>query len=250
MFEAIIILIFALIGVITQRIVGFGIAPFLAPVLLIFYEPAVAVVTTILVGTLSCLIILFRSRHNFMVIPKIVLNIVLGAIPGLVIGAYIVTRVDKAPLQIVTGMVVISAVLIQEYVMPKPTRTLHDTKWSGVSGFTSGLLNATAANGAPPMALWMRTHIVTPEQIRQNLAAMFIFVNTCSLTTIYLMDSASFNTQVFNTFALIVPSVIAGNYIGSYLNTRINIKLYEKLITATIMLTGAVSIALGLEKLL
>ncbi len=246
MFEPIIIASFALLGVITMRVVGFGIAPFLSPVALIFFIPPVAVVTTIFVGTLSCAIILFQARHHSVVIPKVVARILLAAIPGLLIGSYIVTRIDKALLQIIVGILVIVAVLIQEYALPRPTRPLGVTRGITISGFFSGLLNATAANGAPPMAMWLRTHTSTPNQIRQNIAAMFVVVNLCSLTAIHYMRPQTFNHQVAATFALLVPVVIIGNVIGTIIMKKVNVKLYEKLVVIAIILTGLVSICLGI----
>lgn len=245
MLEAAAIITFAMLGVITQRVVGFGIAPFLSPVALIFFIPPVAVVTTIFVGSLSCFIILFQTRRHSVVIPKVVGRILLAAIPGLLLGAYIVTHIDKALLQIILGVIVIMAILVQEYAMPKATRPLSVTKGISVAGFLSGLFNATAANGAPPMAMWLRTHAVTPNQIRQNIAAMFIVVNICSLTAIHYLRPETFNHQVVKTFALLVPVVLIGNIIGTLLMKKVNIKLYERLVVAAIILTGIVSISLG-----
>lgn len=249
MTEILIIMLFTLLGVITQRIVGFGIAPFLSPVALIFFSPPAAIVTTILVGTLSCIIILFQARKNSLVKPRVVGRILLGAIPGLLIGAYIVTRIDKAPLQVIIGVVVIIGVLIQEFALPKPTRTFGVTKGITASGFLSGILNATAANGAPPMAMWLRTHKITPDQIRQNIAAMFICVNLCSLTAIHYLKPATYNYDVALTFGLLVPVVFLGNYIGNRLIKRVKIKLYEQLIVGVIIMTGLVSIIIGLINL-
>jgi uncharacterized membrane protein YfcA len=245
MLEISIIALFTLLGVITQRVVGFGIAPFLSPVALIFFIPPVAVVTTIFVGTLSCLIILFQTRHHSVVIPKVIARVLLAAIPGLLLGSYIVTRIDKALLQIILGVLVITAILVQEYALPKPTRPLSVTKGISLSGFLTGLLNATAANGAPPMAMWLRTHTSTPDQIRQNLAAMFVVVNLCSLTAIHYMRPQTFSHQIVGRFAVLVPVVIIGNLIGVELMKKINIKIYEKLVVVAIIVTGLVSISIG-----
>lgn len=243
--EAVIIAVFAMLGVITQRVVGFGIAPFLAPVALIFFTPPVAVVTTIFVGTLSCVIILFQTRHHSVVIPKVVARILVGAIPGLLLGSYIVTRIDKGLLQIILGSLVIVAISVQEYALPKPTRPLGATRGISLSGFLTGLLNATAANGAPPMAMWLRTHKSTPDQIRQNLAAMFVVVNLCSLTAIHYMRPQTFNHQVALTFVMLIPVLIIGNLIGVRVMKVVDVKLYEKLVVVAIISTGLVSICLG-----
>ncbi len=245
--EAIIIAVFALIGVLTQRVVGFGIAPFLSPVALIFFSPPVAVVTTIFVGTLSCIIIVSQAqvRRRSVIMPMVIARIFLAAIPGLLLGAYIVTRIDKSLLQIILGAIVIVAILVQQYALPKPTRQLGVTRGINVAGFLAGLFNATAANGAPPMVMWLRTHTVTAEQIRQNMAAMFIVVNLSSLTAIHYLRPQTFNSQVAGTFALLVPVVIVGNIFGTRLIGHVNVKLYEKLVVGAIILTGCVSIGLG-----
>lgn len=250
MAELIIITVFTLIGVITMRVVGFGIAPFLAPVALIFFDPPVAIVSTIFVGTLSCVITLYQTRKKRVIIPGVVFRIVIAAIPGLLIGSYIVTRIDKAYLQIITGVVVISAAMIQELALSKPTRPLSVTRGISVSGFFAGLLNSTAANGAPPMAMWLRTHTSTPDQIRQNLAAMFIFVNSCSLVAIYHLKPETYGAQVGKNFLILIPAVLLGNFIGARLIKHVDVKLYEKLVVAAIILTGSVSITLGIVNLL
>lgn len=236
-------------GVITQRIVGFGIAAFLAPVALIFFSPPVAIVTTIMVGTLSCALILFQTRKHSLVNIKVVTRILLGAIPGLLIGSYIVTRIDKAPLQIIVGVLVILGVLIQEFLLPKPKRTFGVTKGITISGFLSGLLNATAANGAPPMAMWLRTHKISPEQLIQNIAAMFLCVNLCSLTAIHFQKPETYSSDVFINIAFLVPVVFLGNSIGNRLRKRVKVKLYEILIVSIIILTGSVSVVLGVINL-
>ncbi len=245
MTEILIIMFFTLLGVITQRIVGFGIAAFLAPVALIFFAPPVAIVTTILVGTLSCGLILFQTRKNSLVNIKVVTRILLGAIPGLLIGAYIVTRIDKAPLQIIVGALVIIGALIQEFLLPKPRRAFGVTRGITVSGFFSGLLNATAANGAPPMAMWLRTHKITPEQLIQNIAAMFLCVNLCSLTAIHFQKPETYSSDVFINIIFLIPVVFLGNSIGNRLRKRVKVKLYEALVVSVIILTGLISITIG-----
>lgn len=249
MLETLIIMLFTLIGVITQRIVGFGIAPFVAPVILIFFSPPIAVVSTIMIGTISSVIILIQKRKNSSLMPKLVLRILLAAIPGLIIGAYIVTRIEKAYLQILVGTVVIVGILVQEFFLPKPTRKLGITNGITASGFFTGLLNATAANGAPPMAIWLRSHIATPDQIRENLAGMFICVNICSMFMIYLLKPATYSSELLWNVALLTPMIIIGNIIGLKLMRQVDKKVYEKLVVFTIILTGLVSISLGIIKL-
>lgn len=245
MTELFIIATFTLLGTAANRLIGFGMAAFLMPVALIFLAPPVAVVTTILVGTLICAIVLFQTRRRSVVMPKMILRILLGALPGLLLGSYIVTRIDKSVLQMILGTFVIVAVLVQEYALPKPTHSLGVAKGISAAGFFSGLFNATAANGAPPLVMWFRTHKSTPEQIRQNIAATFMVVNLCSLTAIHYMHPQTFDRQVIGTFALLVPIIFIGNAAGTRMIERVDVKLYEKLVVIAVILTGLASIGLG-----
>lgn len=246
MFELFIIAACMFLGTMVNRLIGFGMASFFAPIALIFFSPSATVVTTIFAGTLICAITLFQTRRHNVVMPKMVARILLGAVPGLLLGAYIVTRIDKAILQILLGSFVIVAILIQEYALAKPERRLGVTKGISMAGFLSGLFNAMAANGATAIVMWFRTHKISPEQIRQNVAAIFIAVNLCSLTTIHYMRPQTFNRQLAGTCALLIPIIFAGTIIGANMIKRVDVKLYEKLVVIAVIMAGLVSVGLGL----
>jgi uncharacterized membrane protein YfcA len=249
MLELAVITLFCLLGVITQRIIGFGIAAFLAPVALIFFEPASAVVLTILVGTLSCLIIVYQTRNRSAVILPLALKMSVWAIPGLLLGSYVVTRIDKGMLQIIVGSVVIIGVLIQEYIFPKPTKSITNARGVSITGLFAGFFSATAANGAASMVMWIRRHIATPDQIRQNFAAIFILINMCSLSAIYIQKPEVYDSQVFGHLVVLIPVVLLANAVGGWFIKKVNTKLYEKLIVVCIILTGLVTIGLGFTNL-
>jgi len=164
----------------------------------------------------------------------------------LLLGAYIVTRIEKAWLQIFLGSLIIAAVLIQEYVLPEKKRPLAITWSVSAVGFLVGLLNATAANGIAPLIVWLRAHIVTPEQIRQNTAALFVFVNTFSLSSIYFLRRSTFSGKTPLLLASLIPVVMLGNYFGNRLIDKVSRKVYEKLVVRTVILIGLISISLGI----
>ncbi len=195
MLEVIIVGVFTLLGVITQRIIGFGLAAFLTPVALLFFNPAATVIIALLVGTLSCGVIAFGYRGQHSIVWPVVVRLLVCSIPGLLIGAYVVSRIDKSLLQIILGIVVIGSVLIQEYAFAKPTRVLAVSSGIALSGCLGGFLDACAGNAVPPIVLWMRHHTATPDQIRHNLAVLFIFMNSCSMAVIYRLSPDSFSSR-------------------------------------------------------
>ncbi len=250
MLEVLIVAIATLLGVITQRVVGFGIAAFLSTVALIFFEPSTAVIITLLAGTLSCALILFDTRHTSVVIRAVVVRLLITSIPGLLLGALIVTQINKALLQIVLGAVMIAGVLVQQYYFPKPIKALGVTRGISPSGFVIGLLNSVAANGAPAMILWMRSHVSSPDQIRQNFAALFVIMNLFSVATILIIKPSSFNGEISLTFAILAPVIVIASILGGQLAKRVNAKLFEKLVVIAIICTGLMTAALGIASYL
>jgi uncharacterized protein len=246
MLEVLIIAFVTLLGVVTQRIVGFGVAAFLTPVTLLFFDPSATVVIALLVGTLSCAIILLNHRHRSVIVWPVVVRLLLTSIPGLLLGAYIVTRINKGLLQIVLGIVVVGGVLIQEHVFPKPSKPLAVTRGINVSGFAAGILNATAGNSIPPLILWLRLHVVTADQMRQNLAALFVFMNVCSMVTIGVLQSRSFNGRAVTTFLFLIPVIVVANIWGADLAKKVNARQYEKLVVGMVIGTGLVTMCLGI----
>jgi uncharacterized protein len=249
MIEALVIAAFALIGVITQTVVGFGIAFFLPPVLLAYFSPPVTITIMLGVGTAASMLVLYRERRTNELVWPVILRLFAASVPGLLIGAYIITRIDKAWLQIIIGILIIIGVLIQEYAFPKPTKPLGVSRGMALSGFIGGVMNATAALAAPPLIVWMRTHVTTPNQIRHNLAALFILINGASIIAIHVIKPQSLDSKGLMIFALLLPVIVVGNQIGKVVASRVNLKYYHKIIFVAIVAAGIASIAFGISGL-
>lgn len=245
MFEISIIAIVAMIGMITQRILGFSLGMFLTPILLVFFNPPVSITVSLFAGTFACAILLYNSRHSFELAWGIIFRLFIVAIPGLLLGSYIVTRIDKAWLQIIIGVLIIVSIVIQEYFFPKPTRSLGISRGVSLTGFTAGFLNGTAAMAAPPLVMYMRSHVASPNQIRQNLAVAFILMNTVSMVAIHLFKPDSLTSSGITVFLLLVPIAIVGNVVGQLIATKINTKQYHKMVFVAVIAAGIASIVFG-----
>ncbi len=249
MLEIILIASFALLGIVVQRIVGFGLSSFLLPVLLAYLNSPVSVTVALFMGTSICVILLLTDRKSSALSWPIISRLFIASVPGLLLGSYIVTHIDKAVLEIIVGLLIIAGVLVQEFVFPKATAPLQVSRGIYVSGFLAGILNAAAAQAPPPLVLWMRTHKVTPNQIRHNLAAIFIIMNTCSITVIHFLKPASFDSKGLMIFVFLLPIVVLGNYLGKVATIKINTKQYERILFIAVIIAGVASIFLGLTTL-
>jgi hypothetical protein len=245
MLEIFVILLAALAGVISQTILGFGLSLFLIPALLVYLSPSVSVTITLLLGSVVCLMILYSERRTSEASRPIVLRLFLAAIPGLLLGSYIVTRIDKAWLQIIVGVLIIISIVVQEQVFPKPSKPLRISPVMSLSGFVAGVLNACAAQAPPPLLVWMRAHVTTPNQVRHNLAAVMVLMNIGSIITIHFLQPKSFSSAGVIVFAYLLPVSLVGNALGRMLTRRINTKQFHQLIFIAIVTAGIFSVILG-----
>jgi uncharacterized membrane protein YfcA len=247
--QIIVIGLLAFFGVIVQTVAGFGLAFFILPALLAYFSPPTAVTITLLVADVSCLLILFAEKRRRQFSWSIVLRLALFAVPGLILGAFIMTRMRKEILQIIIGVLIILAVLVQEYVFPKATKPLRFSKWGALSGFTAGALNAAASMAPPPLVLWLRSYKTSLNQIRDTLSVSFLIMNNASILVIYFFKPVSLTVKGLTVFAIITPLIILGNYVGRRLLPKINPKHHRKILFILVFLAGCSSIALGINKL-
>lgn len=238
-----------LLGVVTQRIVGFGIALFVAPILLIYFSGPVAVTVTIFVGTLALLALLYSSRNDLQIIWPLIIRLSLFAIPGLILGAYVVTRVDKAFIQIAVGLLIILSATIQQYFLPRPRRELGVSRGAGLTGLLSGFFNTAVAMGPLPLVIYLRFHKSTPEQVRQTIAMAFVFVNVVSVIAVHLFKPSSFTPQGVRVALFMVPIVILGSMLGKALIPKINPRQYQRILLYVVVASGLVSMVYGISDL-
>lgn len=249
MTEIIIIILAVLAGVTTQRILGFASAPIIVPVLLLYLSPPVSITAMLLIGGFAAIAYLIGSRKSLNINRMLLIRLLIPAVFGALLGAYVVSRIDKAPLQILIGLLIIVGAYIQEYRFPKPTRLLGVSKGVTISGFSSGFLNASAAMAFAPVILYLRTHVASPDQIRQNLSILFVLMNTVSIFSIEFFKPGTLTGNGVKIFLLLIPVILTGNYIGKYVSEKIDHKQYQKITFVGILLAGSLSVVAGLANL-
>lgn len=246
MLEAFFIGLAAFAGTLSQRAVGFGVPLFLVPVLLVYFSAPIALVSFLLIATTSNILVLYAHHDKREIIWPIVWRLFIAAVPGLIIGGYVATHADKTLLQIIVGLAVIVAITIQEFAFLKSTMPLRVSRGISLSGFIAGLLNSSVGVSAPALVLWLRTHRCTPNQIRHNLAVIFMLMNVVSFGAIYVSKPSSLSLKPLYIFGALLPVAVLGNFVGQFVARRISRQQFERIMLAVVIMTGAMSIVLGI----
>ncbi len=245
MIEILVVSLAALLAIIARAMTGFGLS-LLIPILLLHFSAPVSVITALIIGNILSLLTLFTEKRGRQISWPVVRRLLITAVPGTVVGAYIVAHTDKAILQIVVGVLVIASVLIQEYTFPKPTKPLGVSRGIDIVGFLNGALTVGVGT-AMTLILWIRSHKVSAHQMRDNLSVIFFFINSAGIAAILYTAPHDFEARDVQLFILLLPVTLIGYIIGKILVDRINPHRYHKLIFYIVILIGLGSILAGVR---
>ena len=243
--EISIIILVVFIGVVTQRVAGFGMPLFVIPTLLLFFSPAEAVTMTLLLGIVSSFFIFFELKEKTTNHWRIILSIFPALLLGIIVGSYTITIVEKSILQIVLGVLIVVTVNVQEHFSPKKLKKLEVNPQLHLVSLVAGFFNATVALAGAPFVIWLRMHVIKPDQIRIFLAVLFIITNIFSISAIALFDPEIFNHEYFSILLVVLPFIFFANFLGKNIANKINKEVYAKIVYMLLTVTGIICMYLG-----
>ena len=165
------------IGALAQGVVGFG-ANLLAVPVLAVVAPAALPGTMIMLPLPLQLSMIRHERRG--IDWRDVGWSTLGRLPGIVVGAWIVSAVALDQLSMLTGAVVLAGVTVSVVATSVPfTPTSKLT-----AGFASGVMGTATSIGGPPLALLYQHH--DGKVLRPTLAACFLIGTGLSLPALML----------------------------------------------------------------
>lgn len=218
---------------------GFGFALVSTPLLLAAGFPLPFVVpANLALALLTRLSIVYRLRAQ--ITPRRAGLLVVGSIPGLVMGTQVLAMVDPALLKRVAGLLAIVAAIWlilgkgRARLRPMPGATF-------VAGLAGGFFGATTSlNGVPP-ALLLVSERLAPLRFVADLATYAVFSNLLALGILQtrgLLDGQ----PLLPAMLLWLPGALLGNTLGIYLVRRLSPRLFRGLALGVIVISGLVSL--------
>ena len=228
-----------LVAAFVRGVSGFGLALILAPILLLLMNSKSTVVVNLLLAIVSNLVVLpLGFRHIYL---KGILPMIIFAIPGIAIGAWIITIIEPSTLKIVIGAVtVISAIPLAMGV----SKAFRKEKLAcGFSGFLGGLLGASTSLSGPPVVLFMHNQNWRKETIHSSLAAYFTFHGFCSFGALVIAGIVEVPTLV--TAGSLIPALLIGTVAGMVAFRRLSQRLFRIITLVIIICAGILGILSG-----
>jgi len=221
---------------------GYGFSSLTVPVALLFYtnrilNPALVMVEVVINGY-----VLLINRKSVPHIWKRVLPILLGVLPGVVIGSYVLFMVHPAWLKFFTYFVLLPFILLQAAGIRKPIRA---EKLVGVPfGMGIGTLYSVTTISGPPLALLFNNQGYAKQQFRAALSLIRVAESTLTAVAYYFLGLYSVDSAQLLPY--IVPSVLVGIPLGTYLISRMDPEVFRRLC----MSFDAVVVGFGMSRVL
>jgi uncharacterized membrane protein YfcA len=216
-----------------QSLTGFGFALVMVPLLSLFWDVKLAVVTTTLLGTAALMPLVVEAWEHVRIWK--VIPLVVGSMVGVPFGLLILDRIDPEALKIFVAAVVIGASLIL-YFAPRMRIGGSGPASPVAVGVLSGILRASTSMGGPPVVLYTLSREREADEFRGTLLAFF--VPSSLMTVLGLGIVGRLTPKVAGTAAAALPAMTLGLVAGIWLRTRVNEELFRTLVLVVLVLSS------------
>lgn len=213
-----------LIAATVNGALGYGFSSLTVPVALLFYANRVLNPALVLLEVILNSYVLLTNRDSVPRVWRRVFPLLVGLLPGVLIGSYILTAVHPGWVKFLTYSLILPLILIQAAGVRK---YIHAEKIVSLPfGIGVGILYSVTTISGPPLALLFNNQGYVKQDFRAGLA--LIRMAESSLTAIAYYFLGLYTVETPQLMALILPSVLIGIPLGGFLIRRIATETFRR----------------------
>ena len=203
---------------------GYGFSSITVPLALLFLTNRVLNPALVPIEVALNAYVLWVNRDALPKIWRRVLPIVIGLLPGVVIGTAVVTQVNPGWLKFWTFLALLPLILLQAAGYRRP---LKSERSIGLGfGVGVGVLYSVTTISGPPLAVMLSNQGLTKRDFRAALG--FIRLAESSLTAVAYGWVGLYSMESLGLIPYIVPSIVIGVPIGAALIQRIRPETFRR----------------------
>jgi uncharacterized protein len=169
--------------------------------------------------------VLWVNRDALPRVWRRVLPIVIGLLPGVILGTTIVSQVNPGWLRFATFIVLLPLILFQAAGFRRPIQSERSVGF--VFGGGVGVLYSVTTISGPPLAVMLSNQGLTQKDFRAALG--FIRLAESSFTAVAYGYAGLYSVQSLTLIPYILPSIAVGVPIGAYIIRRIRPETFRRL---------------------
>jgi uncharacterized membrane protein YfcA len=204
---------------------GYGFSSLTVPVALVFYTNRILNPAIVAIEVFINLYVLFINRDAVPAVWKRVLPILIGLLPGIVLGALLLASLQPGWIKLVTYAVILPLILVQAAGWRRPLRS--DQVIGLPFGTGLGLLYSLTTISGPPLAILFNNQGFVKNEFRAGLA--LIRVAESSLTAIMYYQLNLFVAESGDLLWVIVPAVLIGIPLGTFVIRRLASETFRRI---------------------
>ncbi len=203
---------------------GYGFSSLTVPVALLFFTNRVLNPALVLVEVFINLYVLFINRASVPAVWKRVYPILIGLLPGVAAGSYLIASIHPGWLKFATYAFLLPLILVQAAGIRRPIRS---EKLLGVPfGSGLGFLYSVTTISGPPLAVLFNNQGLVKKDFRAGLALIRVAESVLTAIAYYHLGLYAVESQ--NIFWAIVPSVLIGIPLGAYVIRRLDAETFRR----------------------
>jgi uncharacterized protein len=204
---------------------GYGFSSITVPLALLFLSNRVLNPALVLTEVALNAYVLWVNRDALPAIWKRVAPIVVGLLPGVVVGTMIVTSVSPAWLKLWTYLVLLPLILVQAAGFRRPIKA---ERAIGLPfGLGLGVLYSVTTISGPPLAVLLNNQGLDKREFRAALG--FIRLAESGFTAIAYLTAGLITAQSTLLIPQIFPSVLIGVPIGAALIRKMKVETFRRI---------------------
>src|SRR6476620_8099326 len=215
----------ALFAAFVNGAIGYGFSSLTVPLALVVYTNRILNPAVIVVEVFLNLYVLFINRSGVPSVWKRVFPILIGLLPGIAAGAYVIASVQPGWVKFGTYTVILPLILIQAAGWRRPVRS---TWLIGLPfGTGLGILYSVTTISGPPLAILFNNQGLVKTEFRAGLA--LVRVAESSVTAMVYYQLGLFNAESTALLWVFVPSVAIGVPLGAYVIRQLDAETFRRI---------------------
>jgi len=222
--EVLLVLI-TLVAAMVNSALGHGFSSITVPVALLFYTNRLLNPALVLVEVGINSYVTFMNRSSLPRVGRRLVPIVLGLLPGVITGAFLLSRVNAEWLKLFVYGVLLPLILLQAAGTRRPIKL---TPTVGIPfGTGLGILYSLTTVSGPPLALLFNNQGLLKQEFRAALGIIRIVESVATAAAYYHLGL--YTVPSLRLLGWIAPGVIIGVALGAVLVQRVDAEVFRRL---------------------